>query len=233
MSDEMPDHEADKAVAAEYALGLLPPDEVAAFEARLAEDPALRALYAEWCEDLTALTDRIEPVAPPSRVFRRVETEIFGARPAPRHRWRNRIVGLGSLAAAALVAAVLLLGPGMQDRGPMPPESPDYVAQVEAEDRSLVVGAAYDAGAGRLFVERQQGAARAGRALELWLIAGDAAPVSLGVLPDAARADIAVPDALRPRLEGGVLAISDEPPGGSPTGVPTGDVLAVGQITTL
>jgi len=30
-----------------------------------------------------------------------------------------------------------------------------------------------------------------------------------------------------------VLAISDEPPGGSPTGAPTGAVLAVGAVTTI
>ena len=39
--------------------------------------------------------------------------------------------------------------------------------------------------------------------------------------------------ALRAALEGAVLAISDEPTGGSPTGAPTGDVLALGEITPL
>jgi len=39
-----------------------------------------------------------------------------------------------------------------------------------------------------------------------------------------------VPDDLRRRVAGAVLAISDEPEGGSPTGAPTGDVLAVGPV---
>ena len=34
-------------------------------------------------------------------------------------------------------------------------------------------------------------------------------------------------------LAGGVLAISDEPDGGSPTGLPTGAVLATGQVLPL
>ena len=34
-------------------------------------------------------------------------------------------------------------------------------------------------------------------------------------------------------IAGLTLAISDEPPGGSPTGQPTGAVLAVGTVTEL
>jgi len=231
MSDETPDHEADKALAGEYALGLLSPDEAAAFEARLATDAQLRAAYADWAEDLARLTDRIEPVAPPPDSFGRIEARLFGPprRPAGPV-WRRW--GLGVAVAAGLAVAVGL-ATGVLERGPIPPDTPSYQAELVAEDRSLVVSAAYDAGQGRLFVERQQGGPRAGRALELWVIAGEDAPVSLGVLPEAARADLDVPPALRGRLDGAVLAISDEPPGGSPTGVPTGDVLAAGPITKL
>ena len=116
-------------------------------------------------------------------------------------------------------------------RGPQGSGDPAYVAEVAAEDGSLVIAAAYDAEAGALFVDRRAGGPREGRALEMWLIAGEAAPVSLGVLPGDAQTALAIPEALRPQLEGGVLAISDEPPGGSPTGAPTGDELAVGEIT--
>ena len=231
MSDETPDHEADKALAGEYALGLLSPDEAAAFEARLATDAQLRAAYADWAEDLAMLTDRIEPVAPPPDTFRKIETRLFGApRRGVEAVWLRWAMGM---ALAAGVALAVILGTGLLDRGPMPPANPSYQAELAAEDRSLVVAAAYDAGQGRLFVERQQGGPRAGRALELWVIAGEQAPVSLGVLPDAARADLEVPPVLRGRLDGAVLAISDEPPGGSPTGAPTGDVLAAGPITQL
>lgn len=230
MSDETPDREADKALAGEYALGLLPPDEAAAFEARLATDPVLRAVYADWAEDLARLTDRIEPVAPPPRVFGQIEARLFGKGRSTGRTWLSWIMGA---MAAAVVVVVVGLGTGVLDRGPTPPGSPAYVAEIAAEDRSLVVAAAYDAGQGRLFIDRQRGAPREGRALELWLIAGEDAPVSLGVLPAEAQADLTVPTALRPRLDGAVLAISDEPPGGSPTGTATGDILAVGEITNL
>ena len=74
------------------------------------------------------------------------------------------------------------------------------------------------------------GGARPGRALELWLIEGDDPPVSLGVLPDTEATVLQVDAAVAAALPGGVLAVSDEPPGGSPTGQPTGDVLATGQV---
>jgi len=230
MSDELPERDADKALAGEYALGLLPSEEAAAFESRLVNEPELRRFYAEWCEDLAALTDRIDPVAPPPRLRGQVEAAVFGA-PGRKTGGIGWLGGfLGGLAAAAL-AIGLIFGADLLPRTLQGPSDPAYVADVAAEDGSLVVAAAYDADAGELFVDRLAGGPREGRALELWLIAGENAPVSLGVLPGEARAALVVPQDLRPQLDGGVLAISDEPPGGSPTGAPTGDVLAAGPIT--
>jgi anti-sigma-K factor RskA len=65
------------------------------------------------------------------------------------------------------------------------------------------------------------------------LIAENAeAPVSLGVLPADAVARIALTEQLKAALQNGTLAVSDEPIGGSTTGAPTGDVLAVGKVIT-
>ena len=58
-------------------------------------------------------------------------------------------------------------------------------------------------------------------------------PDSLGVLPQDAASRITLPEALRGKLVGSVLAISDEPEGGSPTGAPTGAVLATGELTRV
>jgi anti-sigma-K factor RskA len=70
--------------------------------------------------------------------------------------------------------------------------------------------------------------------LELWLIEGDAAPVSLGVLPEAPQARVPLDRALAARIAAGaLLAISDEPEGGSPTGAPTGAVLAAGPVQEI
>ena len=229
MSDQdQPDRD-DRTLAGEYTLGLLSADETAAFEARMVQDPALRALYAQWAEDVAGLTDDITPHAPPARVWQQIEAGLFDDTRA-RGSWLRRLTlwGGGLVAAAVLLLAVFL--PDLVERGPVPPVDPPYVAQIAAEDGSLVVQAVYDDATGTLFVDREAGGAAPGRALELWLIAGEDAPVSLGVMPQDAQAILAVPDDLRRRVAGAVLAISDEPEGGSPTGAPTGAVLAVGPV---
>jgi anti-sigma-K factor RskA len=69
--------------------------------------------------------------------------------------------------------------------------------------------------------------------LELWIIPEGGAPVSLGVLPEAETAEVDLPEPFREGLPAGLLAISEEPPGGAPEGVPTGTILATGPITAL
>jgi anti-sigma-K factor RskA len=228
MSDQdQPDRD-DRVLAGEYTLGLLSAEDAAAFEARMVREPELRALYAQWAEDFAGLTDDITPQAPPARVWQQIEAGLFDSR--ARGSWLRRLTlwGGGIAAAAVLVLAVFL--PDLVERGPVPPVDPPYVAQIAAEDGSLVVQAVYDDASGTLFVDREAGGAAPGRALELWLIAGEDAPVSLGVMPQDAQAVLRVADDLRGRVAGAVLAISDEPEGGSPTGAPTGDVLAVGPV---
>lgn len=230
MSAETTDRDDDVALAGEYALGLLSGAEAAAFEARLAAEPELRALHAAWVEDFALMADEVPPASPRAAVLAGIERRLFGA-PGPRRRagaWRR--LGLAGLAAAGMAALVILATIPFL-RGPVPPGNPVYTAEIAAEDGALIVAAAYDDETGQLFLDRRAGGAAPGRALELWFIEGDAAPVSLGVLSDAPVTVVPVAKRLRPALRGGVLAISDEPPGGSPTGMPTGAVLATGTIT--
>jgi anti-sigma-K factor RskA len=73
-----------------------------------------------------------------------------------------------------------------------------------------------------------------GQVPELWVLGPDGVPRSLGVGDDAPLQAITVPDALRERLlRGGAqatvsLAVSMEPPGGSPTGRPSGFIAGRG-----
>lgn len=222
------EEEDDHAVAAEYVLGLLAPAEVEAFEARLAVDPGFRALVAVWSEDLCRLLDDAVEVAPPPGAEAALMRRLF---PEERRSWLTRLglvpALLGGLVAALLVLwAAPILRPGPQGPGGL-------VAEVAAEDRSLVVAANFDPGTGLLAFQRTAGAVAEGRSQELWVIVGDAAPLSLGVLPEQGAVEVEVPEALRPVLAGATLAITDEPPGGSPTGGPTGAVLAAGSLTTL
>jgi anti-sigma-K factor RskA len=226
MTDEI-DREEGKALAAEYALGLLTPDEARAFEERMAYDPDLRAAYALWAEHLARLTDDIAPVAPPPALQGRIQADVH---PSPTATRRLRTIW-GVVAATAVVLAALAFVWVRNGQGPQ--FAPAYVAVVAAKDRSLVIDASFDPATGALKIQRKAGAAASGRALELWLIAGKTAPKSLGVLPAAPDATLEVPPDLRAAVPGATLAVSDEPPGGSPTGQPTGAVLATGAVTDL
>jgi anti-sigma-K factor RskA len=223
------DHDDDVALAGEYALHLLDAQARQAFEDRLKDDPALRRLVADWDQHFVSLADEIVPVAPPPALKARIHKTLF-ATPAKTTASVWRLL-MGAGFAAALGLAVLVVLP--------PTELPDgftpaFTAELAAEDQSLVVLASYAPDAGILRIDRQAGSARPGRVLELWLIAdGSSVPVSLGVLPDQTATDIALPPALADSIAGGTLAISDEPPGGSTTGAPTGDVLAAGPVVSI
>ena len=67
-----------EAAAAEYVLGLLPEDELRAFEARLSQDRDLQQDVEAWSEYFAALTDPVEAVAPPPQLLRRIEDRLFG-----------------------------------------------------------------------------------------------------------------------------------------------------------
>jgi anti-sigma-K factor RskA len=75
------------------------------------------------------------------------------------------------------------------------------------------------------------GPAAAGRVYQLWVLKGGAKPRPIGLLPNASRAalDITEDDARALAAADGV-AISLEPAGGSPTGLPTGPILFKGSL---
>jgi anti-sigma-K factor RskA len=73
-----------------------------------------------------------------------------------------------------------------------------------------------------------------GKSMELWMIPPNGAPQALGVIPTDKSAKMPMPDAFagtgRTPI---VLAVTMEPEGGSPTGRPTGPVLARGVFVAV
>lgn len=228
MSAETALPEDDIALAGEYALGLLAAEERRAFEARLDLEPALRRLVAEWQEGLVPLAEGIAPVTPPAELKAQIDARLFAARPPAQRRLSLARLLFGGLAGAVVMLALLLLLLPLADPGA---GAPDFRAEIATPDRALVVLASLDADTATLRVARTAGAPAPGRSLELWLIAPGGAPVSLGTI-DPAETAVAVAPELLPGFAGGTLAISEEPPGGSPTGVPT-VVLAAGEVVVI
>jgi len=225
------DHSDDVALAGEYVLHLLDAEARRAFEDRLNAEPDLRGLVADWDAHFDPLSSDFEPVAPPALVKSRIEGVLFAQAAKPRWPLSLWQMVMGAGFAGAVAVAVLVVVPLTNAPDPF---TPSLIAELSAQDQSLLVMASYAPDTGILRIVRQTGSARDGRVLELWLIAdGATAPVSLGVLPEDRAADIILPSDLADDIAGGTLAISDEPTGGSPTGAPTGDVLAAGAVISI
>jgi anti-sigma-K factor RskA len=204
----------DDLTAAEYVLGTLDLGARAQAEARIAREPGFAGAVARWAARLEPLNEDYAPLPAPD-LLPKIEARLFPqAAPRPYAALRGVMGWLTAGLATAAVAGWIFLHP-----------LPRFEAVLQAE-----TGLEYDAryASGQLVIERVAGAAaESGRDHELWLILGEAAPVSLGLLGETTR--IAMADL----PEGAVLAISLEPEGGSPTGAPTGPVLALGPLAKL
>ena len=212
-------------LAGEYVLGVMPSRAKARFERLMAEDAALARLVGEWAEHFGTIDATAPAVEPPPRVKRALMKRIAPV-PAPPHRvsWLDSVRLWRGLAAAAAVAAVLALFIALR---PVP--APVVVAILNDQDGQPSWIATLDPRASAFAVAAlsPQDIAQA-KSFELWAIAGGP-PRPLGLLaPEPGKPLHLTAQDLPP--EGGVLAVSLEPQGGSPTGLPTGPVLYQGKI---
>jgi anti-sigma-K factor RskA len=223
-----PDDE-DSLLAAEYAIGVLQGPDRDSFAKRIAAEPAIAAEVRYWDEHFAGLADQIAVVIPPSRVKSQIEKRLF-ATDNDVSTWNSP--GLWRwLALSAFIALIAFAGWTMSS-GPTGPRDA-LVAQVAGQTHPVKLYAFYNDATGELRLNRAAGNAAPNRSFELWLIVGRDAPISLGVLPAEPMMHLIVPSNLRSKLKGSLLAITDEPAGGSPTGAPTGAVLGTGQLTPV
>jgi anti-sigma-K factor RskA len=217
-------------LAADYVVGLLHGRARRRFEALLPAHAALRAALRSWNEYLMPLTASLAPVPPPARIWRRIEARISGgvAAPAPASWWGRlalwrAISGVATLATLSLALLLALPGPvpapiivvlDAATPAPAGATPASFIASISGDGRALVTRP--------LNVSVQ-----ADRALELWAVPPSGAPRSLGLV-SAGGATVVRRGRL---LEGtAALAVSLEPPGGSPSGAPSGPILYVGKL---
>lgn len=222
-------------LAADYVAGTLRGPARRRFESLLPAHPILRRAVNDWQVRLIPLTVSVVPQKPPAQVWQRIEARIGGAAPkasAPaRAGWWERLAlwrGIAGVAsAAALSLAVLVASPG--------PAQPPVVVVLSATGASAdgsVVPATFVAsisGDGRSMVTKPltNVSVQADRALELWAVPGKGAPRSLGLISSNGTTVLKKGKVLE---DTAALAVSLEPPGGSPTGAPTGPVLWAGKL---
>lgn len=217
-------------LAGEYALGALSGAERARAAGLAQTDRGFALAVARWQEALSPLAEGVAEIRPPAAVKSELERRLFGA-PV---RWFDSLLVWRGAAAAATVAAILL-GGLLYDAG-RAPRAPMQIAAINTEAGAAQYVALVDRENATLALARidDKAAPAAGRDHELWLIEGGNAPVSLGVLDRASGSRLVVAGDLARKLVAGVtFAVSDEPLGGSPTGQPTGAVLALGAVRDL
>lgn len=217
----------DIATAGEYVLGTLPLNERRAFQQRLAQEPDLQSEVERWQAHLDPLTDEVRPVDPPALVWQNIERRLFDA-PAPRRASLWRGFGLGAALATAVVFAALWLAPFNA-----PPKERLWVSDMVSADGTVRLAALYDETSGEMRVSVGGEAPAEGRDWELWLIKGERAPISLGVMPHVGTAAMPIPEELRALVAEATLAITDEPAGGAPKGVATGPVVALAPLRRI
>lgn len=215
-----------RALAADYAIGLMPSTARRRFESLLLDDPNLRAEVAQWQESLVGLTTELRPEPVPERVWQHIVARIEPQHlhvPKKRSFWNwMRVAAVACSLLVAIIIGVIYTR-----------DKPDFNATLVANDQQPAL--TVQAFERYLKVEPVAVASvDPGRSLELWAIPLDGVPVSLGVIPDDGKGRVDLSDAQRKLLSGQTtMAITLEPKGGSPSGKPTGPILYKGQLASL
>jgi anti-sigma-K factor RskA len=228
-------------LAGEYALGLLDGAELEEARARAAADPDFAREVARWRGRLAPLTDDTGEIVPPETTWNGIDRAIGGGKAANDnlallHRsvrmWRSAAAVMSAV--AAVLALVLLLQPRLSAIPGAPTEqaATPMVAMLGG-DSGLKVVASWDPAARQLVLavpgEMENDPAHSH---ELWVIPAGGKPRSLGTMGRSKQMHMRLADALAELLrQGATIAISVEPRGGSPTGAPTGPVVASGTLS--
>ncbi len=230
--DTTPSDEADLR-AAEYVLGTLGRVEHEAYRRERAGSPSLQAAERAWEARLAPLAAAVPEAAPPPGAWDGIAAQLPGQAPRPTvqivdlrpalRRWRRAALAAGALAAGlALFIAVERFAPA--------PETTQYLAVVNRGGELPALVVRVDPRAGTVQVRSLAAEAPRDRSLELWVVPASGAPRSLGLVHKAAGTRLPLPAGDRALLDGASLAVTLEPPGGSPSGSPTGPAVYSGRL---
>lgn len=228
--------------AGEYVLGTLSADERRQFEAEMATDQEVAAAVRYWEARLVGLTGSVPSVPPPPELWERIEAATGAivatqsgpaSQPGEVVRLRRRASGwrmatIAATAIAAALAAVIIIGPAVDDEVS---SGERFVAVVDRGGDLPALLVEVDTGLGTIAVVSVAAAPPPGRSHQLWYIAADADPRSLGLV-DAVGAslEISLETLAGFSPEDALFAITEEPEGGSPTGQPTSSPIFTGRL---
>jgi anti-sigma-K factor RskA len=215
-----------RALAADYAIGLMPAAARRRFEQLLLDDAELRLELAKWQESLTRLNEPLVEVPVPDRVWTAINAriepqELHVPAKRPFWNWLRVTVAVCSLL-VAVTLGILYNRDTAQYSATLLSASAQPALRIKAHDDYLQIEPLTLA------------AVDPGHSLELWAIPADGKPISLGVIPAGGKGRVELSDEQQVLLGKPIaLAVSLEPEGGSPTGQPTGPVLYQGALAGL
>lgn len=245
----------DPMIAAEWALGLLEGEELLAARGKYATDPAF-AWRKEWWDGWFApLSDAMPGTEPGEHVWNGIAARVTASQAAAdapsgaaaaganvvaleaRVRLWQRVAGLSSIAAAALLAWVALT-PAQTPLAPQPAQiaaAPPLVATVPIGETGLRLDVTYIPQAERMVVAAIGLTPDGVHDHELWLVPADGTPLqSLGVVEPGAVRSMTLPAAAVAKLgDGASLVLTREPIGGKPAGKDAGPVVAKGAFARV
>lgn len=212
-------------LAAEYAMGLLTGDDLVEARGLAASDAAFAQAITAWEFRLASLTDELAPETPRASVKQALMADLFPTtqrKPFWERLWVWQAAGALSL---TLLAGVLFF-----DTGAAPDTGPIYSAEIVAEAGDFRVVAVVDKSTNEVFLTRTAGAAPEGRILQVWAHGPNAPAESVGLWPEGDTIRLPMPETIA-AVEGVLtIGVSEEPPGGSVTGSPSGRVFGTVDI---
>jgi anti-sigma-K factor RskA len=237
MNTPLEDEDDDNLRYAEYVLGVLDADARAAVAHEVATTSEAEVAVALWQRRLTPLAGAIAEIEPAPFVWARIRDTLKldapEKTPPPKGWWDNlqlwRWLGIG----ASALAVALLVVVSLPRSTPTPTVVSGYMAStIQQDNGSTGWTATMDLEHARMVVVPATPVAFAqGRAPELWLIPAGAKPIAVGMIDRDKPTTLVLDRDLLARLgPSAALAVSVEPVGGSPTGQPTGAVIAKGTI---
>lgn len=217
MTDPFRNDDESVALAAEFVVGVLPAEDRKDADARIHRDPAFADLVNGWSAYFAGLNHGYGSVHPPRRVKDRIDRALFASAQFKRLWWAR----FGQIA-TGMFAALLIGFIALEFTRP-----PELVALLDADNGAYQFAVSVDGRDGQLDVELNTGEALPDQVFELWLVLENGETTSLGTFAQSTQLPAATDAEMQ---DGAVLAVSVEPIGGSPAGVPTGPVVAVGVL---
>jgi anti-sigma-K factor RskA len=227
-------------LAAEYVLGSLDADERKDVAARRRADAALDHAIKAWETRLGPLSEGVPDIEPPPHLFGKVADRLWARQDlSNRPTRRRRVLVAGACALAACLALVVVW---VRD---LPAASPTFMAHLQPSGAATVLDEGpnvwtpfrfevfFDLRASTMVVSPVAAAASPSPHYQLWLLPRDSGPpISLGMIALPLTTTLPWLATYPPdNLPQATLAVSLEPEGGSPIGMPSGPLAFVGKLS--